>query len=399
MKKNILLITSLLSFFIIFTAIPVVNSEEKPWVVYGYVYLDNEVVIPDQLTLIISEEEYIARIYENGYYLIEFSPTEIGQTGSYIITISEDIWELQNLLIIQEEEYIFNKDLYLSSSEQLPNPPTINGATEGTINTEYTYTFQTTDPDNDKIKYAILWGDDSTILITDLLSSGTEYSNKHIWSEPGIYTIQANAKDESNQISETTEYKVLIDTHYVSYLGYLIDNDNNGIYDSFYSNSNDFFTDVLQKNDGYVIDTDMDYIWDYEYNPNTGMLVEINPEQTEGKGQLPEKTSSENQFILIFGLVFFLGAITVLILAFYLKNQKTTVKESYIDKEIKPVEKTIEKPVFEPRQIQPRNISHKIDNLIANQVVKEEKKTQIPELNEIEQHIDQLKKRDGSAGI
>jgi len=75
-----------------------------------------------------------------------------------------------------------------------PDAPKIGGQTSGKTGTEYEYTFNATDPDNDDVKYYINWGDNTTDE-TDFNSSGTEVIVKHIWSEDGTYNITAIAED------------------------------------------------------------------------------------------------------------------------------------------------------------------------------------------------------------
>ncbi len=75
-----------------------------------------------------------------------------------------------------------------------PNAPTIDGKTSGKAGTEYEYTFNATDPDNDDVKYYINWGDTNTEW-TDFNTSGTDVKVKHTWSEDGTYNITAKAQD------------------------------------------------------------------------------------------------------------------------------------------------------------------------------------------------------------
>jgi len=391
MKKYYPTIISLIFLFFICSTTMITMSEDDPCILYGYVYLDNQKVIPNEVILLISNEEYSARIYENGYYFIEFDSQETGEIGSFTIKITDTTWEINDILTIESQDFIFNQDIYLSTTNQAPNPPEINGQTEGTINTQYTFIFKAIDIDNDKIKYAVLWDDDSSITISELLANGEEYYTTHSWEKPGIYNIQANAKDENNQISETSELTILIDTHYVSYLGYLIDDNSDGIYDNFYSNTIKTTTPVLQKNTGYVIDTNEDYFWDYEYYPVTGELIQINEEQPTKNEGSSQTTNSDIQWQLILGIIFFIVALFVLIITYLIKNQHKEIKETTYKEYKKPTETKIEKPKSQPKQVEISNLSQKIDNLISNQIKIEEKEPELSDLKEIQNHIDKLK--------
>jgi len=75
-----------------------------------------------------------------------------------------------------------------------PNTPTITGKTNGTIITPYNYTIQTTDPDQDDVKYYIDWGDNTTT-ITGFNESGEEIIVSYTWNTKGTYNIQVKAID------------------------------------------------------------------------------------------------------------------------------------------------------------------------------------------------------------
>ena len=76
-----------------------------------------------------------------------------------------------------------------------PNTPTITGETNGTIRTSYDYTIQTTDPDQDDVKYYIDWGDNTTT-ITGFYESGEEIIVSHTWDTKGTYNVKVKAIDE-----------------------------------------------------------------------------------------------------------------------------------------------------------------------------------------------------------
>ena len=81
------------------------------------------------------------------------------------------------------------------AEDQPPTSPTITGQASGKPGTEYTYTFVSTDPDGDNIKYCIDWGDNTGEVCIGPYTSGVEASAKHTWSEKGSYTIKAKARD------------------------------------------------------------------------------------------------------------------------------------------------------------------------------------------------------------
>lgn len=74
-----------------------------------------------------------------------------------------------------------------------PDKPVINGPSSGKKNTEYTYTFFSTDPDGDDVGYCIDWGDDTAETYLGPYSSGEKATAKHSWNVSGIYTIKIKA--------------------------------------------------------------------------------------------------------------------------------------------------------------------------------------------------------------
>jgi hypothetical protein len=76
-----------------------------------------------------------------------------------------------------------------------PNTPTITGEISGAKKTSYDYTIQTTDPEENKVKYYIDWAD-GTNNITDFYKSGEEISISHIWYKKGNYSVKVQAIDE-----------------------------------------------------------------------------------------------------------------------------------------------------------------------------------------------------------
>jgi parallel beta-helix repeat protein len=80
-----------------------------------------------------------------------------------------------------------------------PFTPIITGPLNGKIGTLYNYTFKTVDPNGDKVRYIIEWGD-STSNTTGFYQSGTNVIESHIWYKKGSYLIIAKAEDESGLI-------------------------------------------------------------------------------------------------------------------------------------------------------------------------------------------------------
>ena len=79
-----------------------------------------------------------------------------------------------------------------------PEPP--NGPMHGYWRETHTYTANTTDPDNHKIRYEFSWGDGKTSY-TNLVESGEVASASHRWGWPKSYIIKVKAIDEFGEES------------------------------------------------------------------------------------------------------------------------------------------------------------------------------------------------------
>jgi hypothetical protein len=93
-----------------------------------------------------------------------------------------------------------------------PNTPMINGPKSGKTNTEYNFTFKSTDPDDDDIlEYVIDWGDESgEVTISGPFPSGKEVNSSHSWSTQETFTIKAKAKDSYGYESNWTDFEIKI---------------------------------------------------------------------------------------------------------------------------------------------------------------------------------------------
>ena len=77
-----------------------------------------------------------------------------------------------------------------------PNPPTIDGPTEGVAGEEYNYSFVTIDLEGEDVWYWIVWGDGCpAIEWIGPYASGEEIILSHIFEEQGNFQISAKAKD------------------------------------------------------------------------------------------------------------------------------------------------------------------------------------------------------------
>jgi len=98
---------------------------------------------------------------------------------------------------VEEWQPFGDPSLAIASESQPPEKPDRpDGPTSGGVNTEYTYTTSTTDPDGDQVSYLWDWGDGTYSIWLGPYNSGATASATHSWSEQGTYSIRVKAKDE-----------------------------------------------------------------------------------------------------------------------------------------------------------------------------------------------------------
>ena len=89
-----------------------------------------------------------------------------------------------------------------------PEAPDIDGPLSGNADTSYEYTFTSTDPDGDDVKYYIKWGDGHVEPWSSYQASGTPFAASHTWNIEGTFTISAKAKDSHGEESDWSTLSV-----------------------------------------------------------------------------------------------------------------------------------------------------------------------------------------------
>jgi hypothetical protein len=109
------------------------------------------------------------------------------------------------------DESAWNEDIIVTIIENdPPDTPTIEGPISGKARESYTYTFTSTDSDGDDVSYLIIWGDGDTNSWSSYQTSGTPYTESHIWDKSGKYIVKAKAKDIYGALSEWGEIEINI---------------------------------------------------------------------------------------------------------------------------------------------------------------------------------------------
>jgi len=173
-----------------------------------------------------------------------------------------------------------------------PNPPIVSGDNIGHVNVDYLYKAVSTDPDNHFISYVFDW-DDGTNTTTEYLPNSNIVNAIHKWATAGIYNMWVYAIDDYNNGNGTpsgpTYFTVVIDALFVKNIGYLLDEDCNVMYDSFYSNDTGCETHIdILPNGNYLINSDTDAEWDYIYDSETDTLtVYGSPKEIKDENNTP----------------------------------------------------------------------------------------------------------------
>ncbi len=108
--------------------------------------------------------------------------------------------------------YILNSltfDLVSTTFEAMSNPPEIPstpiGPTDIFVGESGTYETSSNDPDGNKIKYIVDWGDGSENTYSDFIESGQTYSAGHTWNTKGSHEIRIKARDKFGKESDWSE--------------------------------------------------------------------------------------------------------------------------------------------------------------------------------------------------
>jgi PKD repeat protein len=198
--------------------------------------------------------------------------------------------------------------LQILSANKPPTKPEINGTRVGTKNHTYMYTIQSTDPENDFLWYIVTWGDD-TQNMSNFQPNGTVCSLLHSWDFPGKYMITAIATDNIT-MSEQASFSVFIDVYFVGELGFLFDGNNDGFYDSFYTNITGNVTNAQKLiNGSYLLDIDNDGNWNYLYDPSLDSLTKMNN----------MVTTIENQWV--FPAIIILAIVVIACIIYFYKKK------------------------------------------------------------------------------
>ena len=118
------------------------------------------------------------------------------------------------------------------------------------------------------------------------------------------YVVKVKVFDNET-FSATSSYIVYIDCLEVDSIGYLIDEDSDGVYDVFHNSSSGLENSVAYKDDRYLIDVDGDNSWDYSFTVSSGLCKYIRTSIDCDK-KIPDFSVSSIIALLFLMVIYFL---------------------------------------------------------------------------------------------
>ena len=107
-----------------------------------------------------------------------------------------------------ECEWSESFNVLIASENTAPSTATIKGSKSGKANKLYSYTFTSSDLENDDLYYLICWGDEDIENWIGPYHSGEDLELSHTWSERGSYTIKVKVKDIFDEESKWTNLSI-----------------------------------------------------------------------------------------------------------------------------------------------------------------------------------------------
>ena len=99
---------------------------------------------------------------------------------------------------------------FVESPNAPPSPPSINGSSNGKVGEEYTFSFNSVDPEDDDVYFYIKWGDGYVEIWDGPHASGVDFEIPHTYTQEDTFTIEAKAKDTNGAESDWSTFSVSI---------------------------------------------------------------------------------------------------------------------------------------------------------------------------------------------
>jgi hypothetical protein len=146
------------------------------------------------------ENAQVCLMQPNGCYASGYTDA----TGVIELEVDIQTPEEATLTVSAHDHLPFTAQVQIGNSLP-PLPPTIDGIPVGKPNKEYSYTAETTDPENDQILYKFNWGDGTESDWIGPVSSGESVTTSHAWAELGNFTVKVRAKDIEDAVGYWSE--------------------------------------------------------------------------------------------------------------------------------------------------------------------------------------------------
>jgi len=176
------------------------------------------------------------------------------------------------------------------------------------------------DSDNDS------WGDEDEVDYDHDPYNSSDYPEDY---DEDMMPDSVDTDDDNDGLNDDIEIEIgsnsknEFDVLYLDYLNkshYLIDIDNDNIYDIYYLFEDDFSSELKYENEKYSIDLDGDGKYDIVYDSISSNITEI-----------PDEIKDEDNTLILFGIIIFL--VIVVLLFFVFKERFFSKKEIDFDKE------------------------------------------------------------------
>jgi len=141
------------------------------------------------------------------------SPFTINQGGTHTVK-----------MVVKDKAGNTLQEAVTMTLEYGPSQPIISGPRSGKPNTDYTFSFTSTDNDGDQVAYYVDWGDGTDTGWSDYVNSGKSVSFKHTWTEEEVYTLKAKAKDTNGAESDWSTQTISLPKAKLSMFGRLLSN-------------------------------------------------------------------------------------------------------------------------------------------------------------------------------
>jgi hypothetical protein len=136
--------------------------------------------------------------------------SHVANSGSYVWDTNTATDGTQYLIKVNASDEFQNLGFDVSNGvftilnhpNQAPNVPRQpTGPASGYVGVEYTFTTNTTDPNNDQVYYKWSWGAEESNWLGPF-ASGAIVSAPHMWATAGTYNVKVKAKDTSDVESD-----------------------------------------------------------------------------------------------------------------------------------------------------------------------------------------------------